>query len=195
MTKVIGLTGGVGSGKSTVAHIMESVYGVKKILADEIGHLAYQTGSKTYHQICMLFHDACLNEDLSINRGKIASLVFENSELLEQLNAIVHPFAWRCIEKEIEKCRRERAPYVVLESAILYESGLDRLCDEVWYVHAAEELRLRRLRDSRGYSDEKSRHIMKSQLSPEILAAKADKELTNDGDFKKIREQLEFLLV
>ncbi|WP_205839168.1 dephospho-CoA kinase [Velocimicrobium porci] len=194
--KVIGLAGGVGTGKSTVATLLEKEYAAFVIMADKIGHLAMEPGTDTYEKIVVLFGQEVLNEDKTVDRKKVSDLVFSNPVLLQQLNQIIHPFVEQFIKNEIERIRKAgKYSYFFIESAILIETGYQSVCDEIWVVQTEELIRRKRLKQSRGYSDEKIDEIMAKQMGEKELCSYADKILINNGSIEEIKEQLENLLV
>lgn len=188
--KIIGLTGGVGTGKSTVAGILEKKYGVSVIMADSVGHLAMEPGCETYRQIVTLFGEEIVNEKGEIDRKRLGDIVFPAPEKLESLNSIIHPFVWKKIEEFIESARREGRKAVALESAILAESGYSRLCDEIWMVTADAKVRFERLRASRGYTREKFEAIMARQLTEKEWKAVGNRIITNNGNQEELEIQL-----
>lgn len=194
--KVIGLAGGVGTGKSTVASILEKEYPAFVVMADEVGHMAMKPETDTYQKIVHLFGQKILNEDKTINRKKVADIVFSDTVILEQLNEIIHPFVKEYIKTEIARVRiLGNYSYFFIESAILIETGYQSICDEIWVIQTEESIRRKRLKQSRGYSDEKINEIMKKQMGEKELSLYADKILINNGSIQLIKEQLENLLV
>lgn len=191
--KVIGLTGGVGCGKSTVAAVLRDTFGARLLITDEIGHLAMTPGEKSYDMIVAAFGEELLREDGSIDRAVLATKVFGDAVALEKLSSIIHPFVKAYIAREMER-ERENTGILVIESALLFESGLDQLCSQVWYVQTAEDIRRKRLKDSRGYTDEKIDAIMREQLSEEIFLTRSHAVVHNDTDVAATRQQIELLL-
>lgn len=194
--KVIGLTGGIGAGKTTVLRLMEQHFGVRSIVSDDIGHLAYEPGSETYQQILLCFSKEILCADSSeVDLKKLSKLVMTNIELLDRLNGIIHPFVRSYVENALEQARKEQVSYFVIESAILLECGYEDICDEFWYVHADEQVRRERLKKDRGYSEEKVDQIYKNQAGEAYFREKCTKTIENNGKKESILEQLKFLLV
>lgn len=191
--KVIGLTGGVGCGKSTVAAVLRDTFGARLLITDEIGHLAMTPGEKSYDMIVAAFGEELLRKDGSIDRAVLATKVFGDAVALEKLSSIIHPFVKAYIAREMER-ERENTGILVIESALLFESGLDQLCSQVWYVQTAEDIRRKRLKDSRGYTDEKIDAIMREQLSEEIFLTRSHAVVHNDTDVAATRQQIELLL-
>ncbi len=193
-TKVIGLTGGVGSGKSTIGKWMAEKFGITLVVSDEVGHLCMEPGEEAYHKIIENFGEHILQENGKIDRKKLSTIVFEDEEKLKQLNNIIHPAVRKYIENKIKEVKEKQEAYFVLESAILLQAGFGDICDETWYVQVSEQTRRERLKTSRGYSDEKIDSILRSQWSDAEFIEKTDKRILNEGDFGKVVQQIEKLL-
>lgn len=194
-TKVIGLTGGVGSGKSTIGKLMVEKFGVTLVVSDEVGHLCMEIGEDAYEKILENFGEDILDENRKIDRKKLSSLVFGNEEKLKILNNIIHPAVRQYVENKINEMKEKEEPYLVLESAILLQAGFGDLCDEIWYVQVSEQTRRERLRLSRGYSDEKIDSILKNQWSNKEFLEQTDKRIWNEGNLSAVVQQIEKLLV
>lgn len=198
--KVIGLTGGVGSGKSTVANIMKNEFHAHIIIADQVGHLMMQKGNRSYDLILHHFGEEILDEKKEIDRKKLSNLVFLNNpnakKQLEILNSFIHPYVNEYIKDNLEKMKQsKKESIVVIETAILFEAGYDNICDEIWYVNTTMEIRRDRLKQSRNYTDEKIDSIMSNQLSEQEFMKYCTKIIYNDGELEKIRKQIKLLLV
>ena len=191
MKRVIGITGGVGSGKSTALMLLKEKYDAYICMADELGHRAMDQGTGAYIQIVKQFGPDILACNGEINRNALADIVYHDEGRLHCLNRIIHPYVQREIRKQMERCP---ARLFVLETAILFETGCDRLCDEVWGVIAGDEIRIARLMESRGYSREKAESIMRQQMGSGELAERCDVVLVNDGDRQELLDQLENVL-
>ena len=194
--KIIGLTGSVGSGKSTVGKCMEEHFGIKLQMTDEIAHLVYKKNTDSYEKIIQLLGTDILDSTGEIDRKKVADKVFLDKKLLEQLNAIIHPWVKEYLRKDIEHEKSiERFGYYIIESAIMFQTGLDHMCDEVWYVDAEDAIRRKRLKSDRGYSDEKIDGIMAHQSSNDRMKEQCKHVIDNNGDKTVLVEQLQKLLV
>lgn len=182
--KILGVTGGVGAGKSTVLSYLEKRYLARVIQADEVGKLLQEPGQECYHRIVEAFGTEILREDGRIDRNQLASIVFTDAEKLELLNSIVHPAVRSYIIGEIEKEKeKEAVPFCVVEAALLLEDRYDLICDEIWYIYAEESVRIDRLAANRGYSGEKSRQIMQNQLPDRVYRGKCDFVIDNSSNF------------
>lgn len=181
--KVLGITGGVGAGKTTVLNYMENRYGARVIQADQVAHRLMEPGQICHQRIAASFGTQILRKDGTIDRGKLGAQVFQNREKLRRLNELVHPAVKEWIRREIEKSRREaKTPFLVIEAALLIEEHYEEICDELWYVRADTEVRLRRLMESRGYTRERSRSIMANQLPDEVFRRHCQFVVDNGGD-------------
>ncbi|MCD8396821.1 MAG: dephospho-CoA kinase [Lachnospiraceae bacterium] len=196
--KVLGITGGVGAGKSTILSYLKEQYGACILEADRVGHQVQQPGEVCWEQIKEKFGVEILHEDGTIDRGRLGAIVYADRDKMEQLNAIVHPAVKTRILEEIDafrsrlsmesektlvsECKTQRFPILVIEAALLLEDHYDEICDEVWYVYAAEEIRTSRLMKSRGYSREKVQQIMRNQLSEEEFRCRCQVVIDNSSE-------------
>ena len=183
-SKVIGVTGGIGAGKSTFLTYIHLNYSLSVISADEIGRLLMRPGHCIYNELVKRFGNAILQEDAKISTAKLSEMAFSDPAVLAELNRIEHPR----IKKEIRRrITLDSSPIVFLEAALLKEGGLNILCDEIWYVRADREKRIERLMASRGYSREKCEAILRSQRSDEAFLGEADRVIDNSADFNEMR--------
>ena len=180
--RVIGVTGGVGSGKSAVLNYIEAHFDARIVKADEVGHMLMMPWGKCFEPVVKLFGDWVVREDGSLDRQAIAQIVFKDPEMLKKLNAIIHPEVKKYIVREIERSRKEETEFFFIEAALLLEEKYDEICDEIWYIYCEKEVRIERLRRDRGYSDERIRQVMENQLSDEEYEAHCDFQLYNDED-------------
>ena len=193
--KVIGITGGVGAGKSEILKYLKEKYGAIVIEADKVGHLLMEPGGACYYSIVEKFGSSVLNGDQTINRGKLGKIVFADEGLLAELNKIIHPRVKSHIVSEIAKERAyHRTKYFVVEAALLIEDHYDVICDEMWYIHTDASVRAERLKETRGYDDEKIASICANQKSPEEFRSACQVVSDNSGEQtgtqKQIDEQL-----
>lgn len=194
--KIIGITGQVGSGKSTVANIMKDSFNAHLILTDIIAHDYMKKGAICYQLIINYFGNDILDESGEIDRRKLSQIVFKDSTKLNDLNDMVHPYVMNYVFDEIRRLKKEnRVEYVIIETALLIEAGYKEICDEVWYVTISDETRRERLRKSRGYSDEKIASILKNQLEEKIMHENSTGIIDNNGEMDEIIKQIELLLV
>lgn len=192
MTRVIGLTGGMGSGKSTVSHLLSEL-GAVVIDADKVGHEAYQKGTKTWHDLANAFGRQIVATDGSIDRKKLGAIVFGSPEQLERLNRIVHPRMFEMMKERIDQLRKQGASVVVLDAAILFEANWTPLVDEVWVVVASEEAVVARAIARTGLPEEQIRSRLRSQMPVEEKVKRAKVVIHNDGAVEDLRRKVEEL--
>lgn len=186
---VIGLTGGVGSGKSYVAHRLSEMYDAELLIADELGHVVMKKGTKCHEKIVKSFGKDIIDSDGEIDRKKMADIIFKDNEARKRLDDIVHPEVIEYVARYIDE-RKGMDGIIIFETAIMYECKCDQLCDEVWYVYVPADIRIKRLSDNRGYSVEKSRAIIANQKPDEFFTEKADRIIKNDGSFEELDKEL-----
>lgn len=192
--KILGITGGVGAGKSTILSYLRERYGASVILADEVGHMVQEPGQECYEKIVEQFGTEILCEPEQgtasqkqarrIDRQKLGALVYTDRNALERLNGLVHPAVKTYIIAEIERARCDaQVPFVVVEAALLLEDHYDQICDEIWYIYTDPDVRVQRLIQSRGYSMEKIRNIMQNQMQDAEFRRRCDYVIDNSSDF------------
>lgn len=195
--KFIGITGGVGAGKSEILSYLGKKTGVRVMLADEIAHELMEVGTDCYKSLRQTFNDEDIwNSDGSFNREKLAKVIFSDKLKRDIMNSMVHPAVKEYVirQQEYEKERGELS-LLVLEAALLIEEHYDKICDELWYIYTSEENRRDRLKASRGYSDEKIDNIFKSQLSEEEYRKYCAVVIDNNGSVEAAFEQIDKALV
>ena len=189
--KIIGITGGVGAGKSQVLAYIEAHYPCRIIRADEAAHLLYEPGQECYRELVGLFGNMILNSDSTINKSKMAEIIFRNKVLLDSVNKIVHPAVKRYILEQIayEKEKGE-ADYFFIEAALLIEERYDQIVDAMWYIHSDRTVREKRLAQNRHYSAQKTADIMQGQLSEDEFRKHCQVVITNNGDLEETYKQV-----
>lgn len=189
MTKVIGLTGGIGSGKSTVSQYLKKL-GAVIIDADKVGHEAFQPGTDTWREVVSTFGRDILTQNGEIDRKKLGAIVFDNPQSLGQLNRIMHPRMRDMMKAQINEYRRQEVAVVVLEAAILIEANWTPLVDEVWVTRATEGAVLERLKKQRGLAEEQTLARIRSQLSDEERLKHANVVITNEGNLEEVEAKI-----
>ena len=190
--KVIGLTGGIGSGKSTVSRFLGEM-GAVVLDADKVGHQAYQPGTETWKELVAAFGEDIVAPDSTIDRRRLGAIVFADPEALARLNRIVHPRMFDMMKARIEEYRGQGTEVVVLEAAILLEANWTPLVDEVWVTVTSESTVVQRTRERTGLPEEQIRARIRSQLSNEERTKQAKVVITNDGDLAELRLRVEEL--
>lgn len=191
--KIIGITGGVGSGKSSILRYLEDVYQATVIEADKVGKLVQQAGNEAFEAIVARFGQESVGTDGELDRAYLAQVIYADESKRQLMNSIVHPIVKAFIAEQIEIEKAYGTSYVVIEAAILIESKLAEMCDEVWYIYADEKIRIKRLMESRNYSLEKCKMIIASQLSEELFRDNCQVCIDNsygyENTYKQIDEQ------
>ncbi len=195
--KFIGITGGVGAGKTEILSYMSKMPGVRVMQADEIARQLMEPGTECYEKLAEVFgNDGIFKKDGAIDKAALSAVIFSSDRKRKALNAIVHPAVKEYVKKEVYWERRAgRITLLVLEAALLIEEHYDEICDELWYIFASEKVRKKRLLASRGYSEEKIQQIFKSQLSESEYRAHADAVIDNDGSIEDCYAQIENLFI
>ena len=161
--KIIGLTGGIGSGKSTVAQFLAEL-GAVVLDVDKVGHEALEPGSEAWEQIVNEFGKGILKAGDKIDRAKLGKIVFNNHEALMRLNRIIHPVMDNMVEAKLEEYRRKGVKVMVLEAAAMMEVGRASIADEIWVVIAPESAVLKRLSERDGRSEDESKARILAQM-------------------------------
>lgn len=183
----IGVTGVIGSGKAEVARIMAS-FGAAVIFADQISRRIYEPGDPGHQAVVDTFGEDVLDEDERIDRAALAAIVFGDAAERRRLEQAVWPVMARVVEAEFAAAEANDAPAAVLEAAVLFEAGWERLVDEVWNVTTSEGSSIERVRRRDGLTVDQVRARMSAQLTAEEKAAKADRVIVNDGTLEELEE-------
>ena len=182
---VIGLTGGIGTGKSEVTRLLESL-GAASINADQVGHEAYTPNSETWRAVVDAFGEDILQESGEIDRRKLGGIVFSDPNELARLNGIMHPRMARMVSRKIDALRQDGADVVVVEAAVLFEAGWETLVDEVWSTDSPTEAIVERLQAARGLPPEEARKRIESQMGREERLGRSDVVVDNSGDVDEL---------
>ncbi|MGH8009601.1 MAG: dephospho-CoA kinase, partial [Candidatus Binatia bacterium] len=188
--KTIGLTGGIGSGKSTVSQILAGL-GAFVIDADKVGHEIYLPGKEAWQQVTAEFGHDLLAADQTIDRKKLGAIVFGSDEARQKLNSIVHPLMFKDIERRIKEKRAEGfSRPIVIEAAILIEANWLPLVDEVWVVVTNKNAVIERVAVQRGLSAHDTEARIASQLADAERLKYASLVITNDGALEDLKKQV-----
>ncbi len=202
----LGITGGVGAGKTEILNYLKETYACRLLLADELAHDLMEPGTACYAKLRALlgtadvWAEACDSEGKPIqnppfDRGKLAALLFSEEETREAVNAIVHPAVKEEVTAQAAAARENGTiPLFVLEAALLIEERYDEICDELWAIIASEEVRRERLKASRGYSDARIDATLESQISEEAYRAHCAEVIDNSGTREEAFAQMDALL-
>lgn len=189
----IGVTGGVGAGKSEILRYLDNNYSCRILMSDNAAKELEAPGGTLYEPLVRLLEEADIGDGSSgplllengeIDKKEMAARIFSDAQLLTKINELVHPAVNEYIREEIEREKKSgEKEFFILESALLIENGYDRILDSMWYIYCEESVRSSRLKASRGYSDEKIRSIMMSQVSEDVFRSHCDTVIDNTGDF------------
>ncbi|HDZ7689120.1 TPA: dephospho-CoA kinase [Staphylococcus aureus] len=192
MPKVIGLTGGIASGKSTVSELL-SVFGFKVVDADKAAREAVKKGSKGLAQVREVFGDEAIDENGEMNRRYMGDLVFNHPEKRLELNAIIHPILRDIMEEEKQEYLKQ-GYNVIMDIPLLFENELENTVDEVWVVYTSESIQMDRLMQRNNLSLEDAKARVYSQISIDKKSRMADHVIDNLGDKLELKQNLERLL-
>ncbi|HFD6062597.1 TPA: dephospho-CoA kinase [Staphylococcus aureus] len=192
MPKVIGLTGGIASGKSTVSELL-SVFGFKVVDADKAAREAVKKGSKGLAQVREVFGDEAIDENGEMNRRYMGDLVFNHPEKRLELNAIIHPVVRDIMEEEKQEYLKQ-GYNVIMDIPLLFENELENTVDEVWVVYTSESIQMDRLMQRNNLSLEDAKARVYSQISIDKKSRMADHVIDNLGDKLELKQNLERLL-
>lgn len=191
--KFIGITGGVGAGKSAILSYLDAKEHVRVMLADEIAHELMEPGTACYQKLKEQFaKEDIFGADGSFEKGKLATVIFSDERKRAALNDIVHPAVKEYVLEQLRAERKKgESEFLFLEAALLIEEHYDAICDELWYIYTSEEHRRARLKESRGYSDEKIDSIFASQLKEEEYKKVCREVIDNNGSLEQTFGQIE----
>lgn len=193
--KIIGITGGVGAGKTEILKYIEENFNSRIVRADEVAHLLEQPGQECYEQLIDLLGNQLLNVDKTINKGKMAEIIFQNSHILAQVNKIIHPAVKQYILQQIEIEKKiNRIDFFFIEAALLIEEHYDVIVDEMWYIYAEQKVREERLARTRNYSAQKIADIMRGQLGEAEFRKHCSVVISNNNDLADTYNQINYIM-
>lgn len=192
--RVIGITGGVGCGKSRILQYLSEAYGAVVCQLDETAKKLQQKEQPCYEKIVEVFGGEIVGADSELDRPKLAGIVFADRERLAVLNGIVHPAVKERTLQDIERERERGTALFVIESAILPDAGYEDICGEMWYIYTQEDVRRERLKDTRGYSDRQISQMMASQPAESRFREMCSAVIDNSGSFENTKRQIGELL-
>lgn len=194
--KFIGITGGVGAGKSAILDFIREHYRAKVVLADDLAKELMEPGTACHKKLLEAFYgDGVFDETGVMDREKMAALLFTKPKKRQEMNAIVHPAVKEEILRQVaEEREKGELSYFFLEAALLIEEHYDAICDELWYIYTSEEKRRQRLEQNRGYSPERIERMMASQLPEQVFFEHCAVVIDNNGTPEEaIRQVTEIL--
>ena len=195
MALIVGLTGGIVGGKSTVASMFKDL-GAKIVDADKLGHSVILPHRPAWKKITRLFGKGILQNDLTIDRGKLGKIVFTNQTLLKKLNEITHPEIIKLIKKEINLARSKihnQEKILIIAAALIYEAKIDRLMDKIIAVYIDEDEQIKRIIKRNNLSKEETLQRIKSQMPMKEKVKMADYVIDNSNSLDKTKERVEII--
>jgi|KNS12BottometaT_FD_k123_191134_1 dephospho-CoA kinase len=184
---VIGLTGGMGTGKSEASRMLQEL-GAVLINADQVGHETYAPGTEAWRAVVDAFGEEVLHPGGEVDRKRLGSIVFADPQALATLNAIMHPRIAQAVEKRIQELKSQGVRVIVLEAALLIEANWTPLVDEVWVTVAPEEAAVQRVKARSGMPEESIRSRIANQLPQAELVRRAHAVIENAGELDDLRE-------
>jgi dephospho-CoA kinase len=182
--RVIGITGGIGAGKSRVLYLLKEINNAYVVEADKLAKRLMMPGEEVYKRVAEEFPDA-VSSDGVLDSRKLAGIIYSDSDELEKLNGIVHPAVKKYILNDIEEKRQEGEELYFIEAALLIEDGYKNICDEMWYVRTDTETRISRLIEFRGMDYDSARAVIDNQKPDEYYIANSDFVIDNNGSFSE----------
>lgn len=193
---IIGVTGGVGSGKSSIMRVLEDK-GAHLIIADDVARILQEPGNECYKMIVdafgkeILCDGSDLDQQMPIDRKKLAAVVFADEQKLQLLNSLTHPQVKTEIQRRIDDIySNDPDALIAIEAALLIQAGYLDMLDELWVVTCEHDTRIKRLMSSRDYTEEKAESIMASQMSDEEYSKYADFILDNSGTHAQTKRKI-----
>lgn len=193
MALIIGLTGGIASGKSTVSKMLEEL-GLAIVDADKIAHQVVEVGKPAYTEIVRVFGERVLQPDLNINRPELGSIIFNDKQKREMLNSIVHPEVRKEMLQQADSHIKNGAKAVILDIPLLFESKLTHMVQKTILVYVDEDVQLKRLMLRNGYTEAEAKARISSQMPLVEKKSLADVVLDNNSSIDHTREQLLLIL-
>ena len=193
---ILGITGGVGSGKSKILYDLSNLYGAYIVETDKLAHTLMEPGQTVYQAVVEAFGTEILQaeEPYAIDRAKFAQIVFADKEKLAQLNALTHPAVKAWIRKDIEEKRKQDVKIYVIEAALLIQDGYKSICDKMCYVYADLDVRISRLCEYRGFTRERAQAVIDSQEPEAFYLEACDYKIDNSGSLENTKKDLKHIL-
>ena len=189
--RIIGVTGGVGAGKSVILNYIKEHYKCRIYLADDVANEMKRPGTDCYRKLVDLLGKDVLNPDGAIDKKRMSGKIFNDGVLLSEVNGIIHPAVREYLLNAMEEAKKDpETELFFVEAALLIECGYKALVDEMWYIYADRDIRRRRLKENRNYSDDRIDGIIASQLSEEDFRKNCDFVIDNSGTLQKSFAQI-----
>ena len=187
---IVGLTGGIASGKSEAAKYLESL-GAHCVDADAISHFLTGTDGPLLTDIRAEFGDGVFNPDGTLDRRALAEVIFNDGEKRRRLDAITHPSIQKAMLDEVEDAEKAGEKVIFLNVPLLFETGMDALCDETWLISTQKDIQLSRLMERDGFDEEQALSRVRSQMSDEDKEQRASIVIDNNRSVEKLMSELQ----
>ncbi len=189
--KIIGVTGGIGAGKSEVLKYLKTAHAAQIEALDTLAGEMILPGGRNYDGYIRLLGNGIVREDGTLDRAKIAERIFSDPALLARINQLVNPAVKEELKAQIQRAEALGVKLFVVESALLFDEHYDAFCDETWYIDADDAIRKMRLKASRGYDDQRISATMKRQMDAETFHKRCTYTIDNGGSFEDTKAQIE----
>ena len=197
---VIFIFGGAGSGKSLLLDFLKKRYNACIIEADKTAHELYEPGNTGYTAVRNLLGSQILNEDKTLDRKKMAEILYKDAALIKKINSVIHPMVWKSINNKIDNIKnmntKNTQQLIVVEAALIPKDRkeLEGMFDEYWFLYADEKVRRKRLKESRGYTDDMIDNIISKQPETKDYIRLCDVFIENNSAYSELEEKIEGLL-
>ncbi len=191
--RIIGITGGIGSGKTTASEYLKS-RGFHVIDADRIGHEIMQPGMPVLIELAMVFGGDILDDNGVLNRKKLAEAAFADPQNKKMLDSITHKEIFEEIRRRMDILSDQGVKIVFLDAALLFETGLENTCEQTWLIDAEDEIRIKRAMARDGSTRDQVLARLKNQMSSEEKRKRASHTIDNSGDLEQLYKQLDVLI-
>ena len=192
--RIIGITGGIGTGKTKVLNILHDNFGAYIVEADKVAHQLMLPGNEIYKELVSCFGEEILTEAKEVDRQKLSGIVMNDETSLQKLNSIVHPGVKAFIRHDIEEKKAQDVEYYIIEAALLIQDNYKEICDEIWAVTADLEIRISRLEENRGFTKEKALKYIKNQPVEAFYSSNSDAVIVNNGAESDLIKSIDDLL-
>ena len=189
--KVIGILGGVGSGKSEAVNYLQNKYHAYVIKADEVAHRLYNKGRQGYKAVIRCCGKSVLDDNRCIDRVKLAAMLYSDTELLSRVNASIHPMVYLKTEELISAYKKTHSKGLIVYEAALISKPMPDFLDEIWYIHSNENIRKSRLKEYRGYTDSRIEEIITNQPGFDEYKDISNVILENNGTLKDLEQSID----
>ncbi len=189
---VIGLTGGIGTGKTLVSNILEEL-GAAIVNADLLGHEVYKPDTEGWQEVVESFGDGVLTPDREVDRRKLGAIVFSDPDAMSRLNAITHPKIYRMVEERVKELDDQGIKVAVVEAALLIEAGWTPVANEIWVTTSFEEKVIERLKSRNNLDEDAIRARIRSQMTQDERVTYADVVIDNNESLEELGKQIQQL--